>query len=158
MALHRGIAEYASALLPSSTTGNEASHAELNAIFRQQYKLHPATMRLKLSVFSLAKQVAHQPATRTLMSHQERQHEVLAFSLSRTLLCRKEWQAWCSDWQTSSPLKKVKLEGLRLRKQHAGRVRAWLAKHRLVVHRRLKRTVFTRRRCHSMLIQMTGED
>ena len=157
VALHHGIAEYASALLPSGTTGNEALHAELNAIFRQQYKLQSTTLRLKLSVFSLAKQVAHQSATRTPMSHQERQQEVLAFTLARALLCRKQWQAWCPDGQTSSPLKKAKLEGLRLREQHVARVRAWLAKHHLALHRRLKRTVSTRRRCHSMLTKMTRE-
>ena len=50
---------------PQAQTGNEALHAELNAIFRQQYKLQSTTLRLKLSVFSLARQVAHQSATRT---------------------------------------------------------------------------------------------
>ena len=103
--LHQCMAHYASALLPSGTTAKEALYAELNALFRQHYKPHLTTLRLKLDFFTLAKQVAP-------LSYQETQHEVLSFTLARTLLCREQWPTWCFDGQTTGPARKAKLDGV----------------------------------------------
>ena len=46
------------ALLGTGTCGNEALHAELRGIFRQPYNVSLSSMRLKLDLFKLSKQVA----------------------------------------------------------------------------------------------------
>ena len=45
-------------LLPVGTTSNESLHAEINGWFRQTQNLHPATLKLKLSILTLSKLLA----------------------------------------------------------------------------------------------------
>ena len=80
------------ALLPSGTTSNEALHSEINSWTRSTHEVHRATLKLKLQIFSLGKQLVHHIATCYPPARQTSDNVLLARCLGANLWSDAEWQ------------------------------------------------------------------
>ncbi|CAE7200946.1 unnamed protein product [Symbiodinium natans] len=84
-------------LLPTGTTSNESLHREINVWFRETFKLHQTSLRLKLQVLKLAKNLSHNSALYRPTTRQMKHAELLARASARPLWSYVEWQNWCRE-------------------------------------------------------------
>ena len=84
-------------LLPIGTTSNEALRREINVWFRETQKLLQATLKLKLRILRLAKNLSHNAALYRPTTRQMPQAEVVARVSSRALFSNGEWREWCVE-------------------------------------------------------------
>ncbi|CAE7200950.1 unnamed protein product [Symbiodinium natans] len=84
-------------LLPTGTTSNESLRREINVWFRETFKLHQTSLRLKLQVLKLAKNLSHNSALYRPTTRQMKHAELLARASARPLWSYVEWQNWCRE-------------------------------------------------------------
>ena len=81
------------ALLPSGTTSNEALHSEINSWTRSTHDVHRSTLKLKLRIFTLGKQLVHHIATCFPLARQTADGVVLARGVGAKLWSDEAWKA-----------------------------------------------------------------
>ena len=109
-------------LLPVGTTSNESLHAEINGWFRQTQNLHPATLKLKLSILTLSKLLAHNSALYSPTARQMLSSHVLARRIGCGLWAPEEWVAWAGRNKAELPMEKARQkEAQRLKQFRAKR-------------------------------------
>ena len=81
------------ALLPSGTTSNEALHSEINSWTRSTHEVHRSTLKLKLRIFTLGKQLVHHIATCYPLARQTADGVVLARGVGAPLWTDESWKA-----------------------------------------------------------------
>ena len=142
-------------LLPSGTTSNEGLHAELNKAFAQVQRMHQATLKLKLVVLTMAKQIAHDCAMTAPTTRQLMHGMVLARACTTDWWTDQSWRAWCGELTVIVPGRVAKstlpLSAERAEQKLA--VKAHLDKKPACspMHTRMKRTPFTRKRSGVMV-------
>ena len=82
-------------LLPSGTASNESLHHEINDSFKNIQTMHQATLRLKLLMLSMGKQMAHFNAMHWPTTRQLDQQTVLARASVQPWWSEDSWHAWC---------------------------------------------------------------
>ena len=135
-------------LLPSGTTSNESSHAEINNWFRQTQQIHQATLRLKLQILQLAKLLPHNAAAYHPTVRQATAGYVLARVAMRTVWHSEQWTEWCASLNRGCRPSKTDLPLHRARLAQADTVRQWVMKRPARATRmpRKKRTPYNMRR------------
>ena len=109
-------------LLPVGTTSNESLHAEINGWFRQTQNLHPATLKLKLSILTLSKLLAHNSALYSPTARQMLSSHVLARRIGCGLWAPEECVAWAGRNKAELPMEKARQkEAQRLKQFRAKR-------------------------------------
>ena len=81
------------ALLPSGTTSNEALHSEINSWTRSTHEVHRSTLKLKLRIVTLGKQLVHHIATCYPLARQTADGVVLARGVGAPLWNDESWKA-----------------------------------------------------------------
>jgi len=81
------------ALLPSGTTSNEALHSEIKPWTRSTHEVHRSTLKLKLRIVTLGKQLVHHIATCYPLARQTADGVVLARGVGAPLWNDESWKA-----------------------------------------------------------------
>ena len=86
-------------------------------------KMHQSTLKLKLSIMHLVKNIVHNNALYWPTTRQVPQAELLARSTSVTIWKQAEWESWCSELADVKKPCKAKLPLHEKRKEEAHLVR-----------------------------------
>ena len=82
-------------LLPSGTTSNEALHSQINSWARSTHELPRSTLKLKLQVYTLGKQLSHYLALCFPPARQTAENVLLARGLGQSPWTSELWQRSC---------------------------------------------------------------
>ena len=84
--------------MPSGTTSNEATHADINGVFRRVRSLRQSTLKSRLSVFHLSRLIAHNAALYRPTTRQVHAAAVRARTLANIMLFGStEWAEWITS-------------------------------------------------------------
>ena len=136
------------ALLPSGTSSNEALHAEVKNWFSETQQMHQSTLRLKLLILTLGKQIPHFLAMSNPTISQCSSRILLARALANSPWTDATWQSWCSELSHEAEVSKARLPYNDLRKVEVSKTRKWNMKRPAAAKPKaqIKRTVFTLKR------------
>ncbi|CAE7810254.1 unnamed protein product [Symbiodinium sp. CCMP2592] len=145
--LFNNIRRRALALLPSGMSSNEALHAEVKNWFSETQQIHQSTLRLKLIILTIGKQIPHFLAMSNPTISQCSSRNLLARALANSLWTDALWQLWCSDLSQEVHAAKASLSYNESRKIEESKSREWNMKRPAAKKKsRVKRTVFKLKR------------
>ena len=132
------------ALLPSGTSSNEALRSEMKNWFRETQQIHQSTLRLKLLMLCLGKQIPHVLAMVNPTISQCSSRVLLARAVSTSPWTGLTWQSWCAELSRERQVEKASLPHNGCRAVETLKVRQWTKKRPAAVQKvHRKRTVFT---------------
>ena len=135
------------ALLPSGTSSNEALHAEVKNWFSETQRIHQSTLRLKLIMLTLGKQIPHFLAMINPTISQRSSRDLLARAVANSPWTGVMWQSWCSELSHEVHVEKPTMPYNDSRAKEVSKVRKWKMKRPAATEKpRAKRTVFTLKR------------
>ena len=142
------------ALLPSGTSSNGALRSEVKNWFRETQQIHQSTLRLKLLMLCLGKQIPHVLAMVNPTISQCSSRVLLARAVFDSPWTELTWQSWCAELGRERQVQKALLPHSDSRAVETLKVRQWTKKRPAAVqtvHR--KRTVFTLARSSKLRTQ-----
>ena len=89
------LAPHERCLLPSGTTSNEALHSQINSWSRSTHEVHRSTLKLKLQVYTLGKQLSHHLALCFPPVRQTAESVLLARGLGESPWTEERWKNSC---------------------------------------------------------------
>ena len=132
------------ALLPSGTSSNEALRAEVKNWFAETQQIHQSTLRIKLLILTLGKQIPHFTAMANPTISQLSSRVVMARTVVNSPWTELTWQTWCAELSSEGKVEKAPLPHNTSRTLEASKVREWAKKRPAAARKHhTKRTVFT---------------
>ncbi|CAE7280042.1 ABCB1 [Symbiodinium necroappetens] len=149
-----GLSRRVLALLPSGTSSNEALHSEVKNWFAETQQIHQSTLRMKLLILTLGKQIPHFHAMANPTISQCSSRILMARTITNSLWTELTWQTWCAELSSECRVQKASLPYIESRAEEVSKVREFTKKRPAAARKsHTKRTPFTLERVSKLRTQ-----
>ena len=117
----------ARAIMGQGTCANEALHRSLRNAFRQVYDVHLPTLKLKLDIVRVSRQVVHDNSGSCPYDAADAPRQNFGTSSGRNFIDHQSWSDYCRKSSESGVHRRVVVEFSQEMKRRATHVRKWRA-------------------------------